>query len=187
MGQEKGRGRHKGRWCDFGGHVEKGETAAQAAAREFSEESLCVVNFVDSLVQPFHHTYCTQVQKALASYKYDLKVSVVSSAAERIRGNNQRVLCKSKLLWTRTFQSASDVPEKFCWKRREPNISLPFPFHMRNHPAISIDKTLATVNSHFLEKIGVRWWSLEKIKSVISSWGLCLEIKKGFARAFYPC
>lgn len=155
----------RGVWCDFGGKIDPGEDILDAAAREFSEESLCTIKLFGSKQHIMSSDYIKEVRQMLANEDYFLKVSVILPP-EDIR---ERV----KVYFLKEIPWQPNLPQRFN-KTRDlflnvlDNSNHTIPYYARHHPGLDfVSKGKVLANKHFIEKFAVQWWSLERLREVL--------------------
>jgi hypothetical protein len=167
----------QGQWCDFGGKIHPGESVVGGAAREFAEESLCVVQ----LEQKYHAYagYIERVQKMLQDEKYFLKISIILPQKDGIE--HARVYYLKEVSWQ------PNVENKFVSTRAQlAEKEGKLPFSLRNHPSVSYDAETGNskVDRHFLEKQSIAWWSVDRLSEVVRNNGKYKQHR--FRKSFLP-
>ena len=163
-----------GMWCDFGGKLDVNESVISGTAREFSEESLCLVGMCSNQKHTYTH-YIDTIKRMLYCENYFLKISII---LPQIDGSEHvRVYYIKEIPWQ------PDIVEKFSQIRSkllevETN---GVPFSLRTHPAIT---EYHKVNRHFLEKHSIRWWSIDRLIQVVRNHGRYKNHR--FRRSFLP-
>jgi hypothetical protein len=156
---------NKGRWCDFGGKVEAEEDILHAAAREFSEESMCVVHLFKSKHVNCSQEYINEVYEMLLAKDYFLKVSVFlppEGLSERVR-----VYFLKEIPWQPEVILRFNKARSVLLDIENGNLET-IPFHLRKHPALEMkNNEVEGINKHFLEKFSIMWWSLDRLQEVI--------------------
>lgn len=139
-----------GTWSGFGGGSEVNETAEETAAREFTEESMNIIMSEDVCL------------KRLQDQEYIKKVTV--------EYKNQRDELVQRVYFIMNIAWDPDLPSKFQKERT-------FYHEMQKDPTIKkkekeekrgIKKGMGRwiVDSHFLEKQTIKWWSLQRLQYV---------------------
>ena len=168
----------KGDWCNFSGKVDDGEDEVRAAAREFAEESMCVIRLFHGKAPLCTPEYVDEVHRMLVDGDYFLKVSVIlppEDLHERIR-----------LYYLKEVPWQPDVPERFqqtrevFLKRRDDFLNTEVPLDMCHHPGL----TATGIDTHFTEKIELKWWSLDRLRDVLHNRGWYKHHR--FRHAFLP-
>jgi hypothetical protein len=159
-----------GKWCDFGGKINPHESAVSGAAREFSEESLCVVQLSNK--KNYYDNYISYVKTMLQEENYYMKISIIHT------DQHVRVYYLKEIPWQ------PDIEQKFAYTRdRLLSVhkgTIPLPFSLRRHPALKDN----TVDLHFLEKHTIAWWSVERLAEVIKNQGRFR--RQRFRKTFLP-
>lgn len=186
MGQESYNSlwpRHSSRWSDFGGRVDTDETETQTAAREFIEESLNVVQLSTHPTSPTPVLEpISDIQTLLENKAYTFRIlSRIQYAKEPI----WRACYVKRVHWQphipRLFQETFEKLHKLheMTQNQPPTAALRYyqslPTWLQQHPAIEIHlcetNPSVRVNSAWLEKQQVRWWSMAQIKYVVRNKG----------------
>lgn len=186
LGKEIKRGMHRGRWCDFGGHVEQGESLEKAAAREFSEESLCTIEMdvaqkycekSHARSMPFAH-YQSYVEDMLQKQQYTFKLKIVDDTLCWDSQQNQRV---TRIYFIKRIPWQPNVVDYFRALRStlmkmqymqiegEPNACLASE-EIRAHPALFPVRNghliEYKVDASYLEKQQIEMWSMDRLEEV---------------------
>jgi len=160
---------NKGLWCDFGGKVEHNEDILHAAAREFSEESMCVVHLFESKHVNCSQEYINEVYDMLYSKDYLLKLSVVlppEGIEKRIR-----VYFLKQIPWQPDVVLRFNKARSVLLDVEKGNFDN-VPYYLRKHPAFQFhNNAVQGVNKHFIEKFTIMWWSLDRLQEVIKRKG----------------
>jgi hypothetical protein len=153
-------------WCDFGGSVEEGESGCEAAAREFGEESLCVVQFervarVGIADEGSSATrYIRELTALLASGSYFLRMDI------KKEGEN-------------------DVLKEVPWQPeavdRFTSMSSRMGSPWEGHPGFPGS---GVVKEQWCEKSQVAWWSFDRLRQVLRNDGSYKGQR--FRRRFLP-
>lgn len=155
-----------GKWCDFGGRLKNTEIAEEGAAREFAEESLGVIKLEEDSKKT--STYLENVVTMFEKKKYYAKLIIESK-------HNQKVYFLKQIQWQPNVENHfnnlrySIMNKDYPKKNREA------------HPAFGTDSTL---NMDYLEKVCIRWWSIDRLTEVIRKRG-CYK-HEGFRKSFLP-
>lgn len=159
-----------GRWCDFGGKINLNETVIGGAAREFAEESLCVVDLPVTKNHPYSK-YVEQVKKMLQEKDYFMKLSAKAK-------DHDRVYYLKEVPWQPEIEHKfAETRVKLLSASRNPNH---LPFSLRHHPAVRD----LEIDRHFLEKQSIAWWSLDRLAEVVKNQGKFK--RQRFRRVFVP-
>jgi hypothetical protein len=163
-----------GTWCDFGGKINENESAISGAAREFSEESLCIVRMSDK----YEHTYTDyidRIKNMLQDENYFMKISII--LPQRNGVENARVYYIKEIPWQPDIEGKFDVVRRKLSDVHHSGV----PFSLRNHPSVMEDQQ---VNRHFLEKHSISWWSIDRLSEVVRNRGKYKN--QQFRRSFLP-
>lgn len=147
--------RRSGRWCDFGGKPNPGETYVQTASREFTEEGLATI-YVTSEHHLVDHnvvSYQSMVHDLLSEHQYycsfKLKIDNVLRIYFVIRipwqPESIQLFSKRKQLLLRCHGGA------------------PKPYVLKFSPAYAQNK----IRTEFMEKSQLAYWHVDRIKEVI--------------------
>lgn len=159
-----------GRWCDFGGKINHTESVQCGAAREFAEESLCLVELPVTKNRPYSK-YMHQVERMLQEKDYFMKLSARAKDFDR-------VYYLKEVPWQPEIeQKFKEIRDKLLSASRNPGT---LPFSLRHHPAVRD----LSVDRHFLEKQSIAWWSLDRLAEVVKNQGKFKRQK--FRRVFLP-
>jgi 8-oxo-dGTP pyrophosphatase MutT (NUDIX family) len=159
-------------WCDFGGHLESGETSCQTAAREFAEESLCVVA-VDSVLEvrderDSPRDYIQSLTRLLADARHFLRLDLRKEGETDVR-----VFYLKEIAWQPT------LPERF--ERMTQRLTQPPAW--TEHPALQSADPIE-VKPQWTEKSEVAWWSFDRLRQVLRNDGCYKGMR--FRRSFLP-
>lgn len=180
LGKENWKDRRNAFWSGFSGSRKNSESPEHTASREFVEESLQIVSFNDHI----HSSSSSFVKKMLLeqNYCYKFGVSMPPNSFGNVSIFNMKIVFIKQIPWV------SNLPAIFKQKRstlfdikadcRMTNV----PFALRNHPAIIKHIGRVSVNEDFLEKSSLKWWSLPKIKTIISN----VNHRRRFKGTFIP-
>jgi hypothetical protein len=147
-------------WCDFGGAIGIGESVEVAAAREFAEESLCVIDFERSAI-PFEE-YEQTIRQSLLNGNYFMRLDVVHNTIENV--DNVRVYYLKEIPWCPYIKTRfAEVREQLLGNYEMEKETI-------KHPAIQSFEPL-TIDEHWLEKSRIKWWSIERLKGVLKNNG----------------
>jgi ADP-ribose pyrophosphatase YjhB (NUDIX family) len=147
-------------WADFGGAINPGESVEFAAAREFSEESLCAIDLSSSRV-PFED-YEETIRKTLYDGNYFMRLDLVHNTVDNV--DNIRVYYIIQIPWSPYVKSRfADVRDRLLGR-------LELDDETNLHPAIKSREPLK-VDEHWLEKSQIKWWSVERLKGVLKNNG----------------
>lgn len=165
-----------GKWCDFGGTVEHGEDEMYAAAREFAEESMCVVQLFDTEVPLCTAEYISEVHRLLQNQDYLLKVSIVlppEDVEERVR-----LYYIKEVPWQPAVVARFAQTREVLLQWRDTPNTTTLPEYMREHPGL----TAQGINPHFIEKLRVQWWSISQLKEIVHNrgWYRNQQFRRGF-------
>eukprot|EP00466_Bigelowiella_natans_P009727 jgi/Bigna1/137785/aug1.41_g12493 len=174
LGQESLRNKPESRlgpWCDFGGRIEQGESEEMAAAREFSEESVCVVQLFEMSGNTLCKNYANEVQSLLESKLHLAKCTMLMTSDEVQDG--------TKVCFLKQVPWQPEVPKAFSRTRtifldlqkgRDPNS---MPFTTRRHPGLvrNSNHLVVGMDEHCTEKCASRWWSLDRLEEVLLNRG----------------
>jgi hypothetical protein len=154
-----------GDWCDFGGKINQGECVDDAAAREFTEESMCVVRLFDS-------------DNPSNIGDYYIKLSVILPPKDGIEW--VKVYFVKEVPWQVNVQydfhrTRKQLLEINNGRRRVSDA-------MKNHPAVT---HAGSIDTHFIEKVEIKWWSLDQLNSIIQKNGVGSKVNR-FRRSFLP-
>jgi len=148
-------------WCDFGGRINPYENELDAAAREFAEESMCVLRLAPSTKD--YIDYVSDVTTALENKEYVMKISIIHRLY-----NVRKVYYLKEFPWQpRARHTFGKIRDLMVGLRNDPTI--PIPEHLHQHPGFVRDKDGIKINKHFLEKCTIGWWELNTIRRAISS------------------
>ena len=176
----------RGAWCDFGGKPRDEETAPDAAAREFCEESLACVNFECARTRPRNvKTRLAQVLKTGAFFcRIDLTALTQWTQHHNQKRNVTRTYFVKEIPWQphvpHTFQ---DIRKKLCHVQSSGEVDT-CPFSLRNHPSLEVQNKHVRVNNHYLEKHSIMWWSLDRLCEVLQKHGRYKNQR--FRKSFLP-
>ena len=165
LGQER-----NDKWCDFGGHLEAGEVPAQGAAREFCEESLCVLHFDDGDDVSSEEHYLENVCKHLLADDYFVRLEI-ACAPKRKKFEYRSGL--SRFYFVKQIPWQPEAPARFAEARE-------LLVHSGHVPAAlraGDEKTL-------LEKVALEWWSVDRLRQVLRNDGKHRDQR--FRRSFLP-
>ena len=177
----------RGMWCDFGGRPIAGETHAQTATREFVEESLTTTQIDDTRVKSsdmYNH-----VLQTLNRRDYYVKIEMLcqthwisnNHAMERMR----RIYYVKEIPWQPQIRdSFQSIRNTFVDIKKKHTLSADCPSPLRQHPGLILTPRHLQVNSHYLEKHCVQWWSLDRLCKVIHNRGRFKNQR--FRRSFLP-
>ena len=177
--------RHSCRWSDFGGKIEPDETETHAAAREFLEESLGVIQLSEKKLPPYpSNETLEEIQTMLDQQVYTFRVLA------RIPHTNRpiwRACYVKRIPWQpnipRVFKKTREKLhflhglEKKGKTKELMNYYRSMPHWVHHHPAIetqySSTGVLSSVHvrSSWLEKQQIRWWSLPQLYYVVQNKG----------------
>ena len=161
---------HNGRWCDFGGKINCHESVISGAAREFAEESLCLVQ-LPAVKNKSYTKYMEQVKVMLLEEDYFMKMTFTVN-------NQLRVYYLKEVPWQPEIEHRfAETREKLLSATKDPNA---LPFSLRHHPAVNKSE----IDLHFLEKQSVAWWSIDRLAEVVDNQGRFKRQK--FRRLFLP-
>lgn len=168
LGQEQNE-----QWCDFGGHLQEEEDALQGAAREFAEESLCVVQ-LDGEETGKNETeraeqYARLVQDQLQANKYFLRLEISS-----VEDESKLAFLPIRVYYLKRVHWQPDVAARFADLRQR--LLLADDETLCNHPAIN--------NDAWFEKVAVDWWSVDRLRQVMRNDGKYKEQR--FRKSFLP-
>ncbi len=144
-------------WCDFGGRINPGESVEGAAAREFCEESLCIIDMSPERVA--FSEYLGHAKQMLLKRDYFLKLNIVHNTVDDV--DQSRVYYLKHVPWQ------PDIKQKFARLHANlmtQNISC-------SHPAILETSPSYILDEHWLEKTKIKWWSLDRLKDVLKNRG----------------
>ncbi len=185
------------KWCDFGGRLHPGETPEHGAAREFSEESLCVVDMAETKREmPVDHAtrvrwpsfahYQSYIRDALDRGQYTLRITVL--APVNGKESVSRVFFLKRVRWQpRSFEYFNAVRSNLLRIQRlrdnqQSNAHL-VEGYLAMHPAVQLEKIAVTegglchapymfsVNQDYLEKQQIMYWSLGRLEEVMQMGG----------------
>jgi hypothetical protein len=168
--------RKYGKWCDFGGKIDDDETIQGGTAREFCEESLCVVR-MNNNSSTDHEIYQRQVENMLIRRQYFFRFVLFKPS---IFGPPQK-----KVYFVRQVPWQPDVPDRFRQARsnisnRDPTTYTDSP--PKHHIGILDDNT---TDPHCMEKHCVSWWSIDRLSEVVRNNGRYRQ--HFFRKSFMPC
>jgi len=170
----------QGKWCDFGGKINPGESVLGCSAREFAEESLCVIKMTNETTHSYAG-YIDRVKQMLRDDKYFLKISIILPPRRAEGVEYVRAYFLKEVPWQ------PNVETKFMLMRSRLMEDVKnIPFSLRNHPSVCTDKRTGecTVDRHFLEKQAINWWSIDRLSEVIRNRGRFKQHR--FRRSFLP-
>ena len=155
-------------YCDFGGSINPSESPEGAAAREFCEESLCVINI--SLPVSFPEYECS-IKKMLQSRNYLAKLEILQNTVDGI--DQVRVYYIKQIPWQpcvkKSFQATKEQLLNGCII----------------HPAVLTGKDdIKHVDDHWLEKKKIKYWSLDRLRDVLKNNGKYKQHR--FRKTFLP-
>jgi 8-oxo-dGTP pyrophosphatase MutT (NUDIX family) len=135
-----------GVWCDFGGKINTGESVEDAAAREFSEESMCVVRLFES-------------DKSVLG-EYYMKISIILPPTNGVE--HVRVYFVKEVPWQENVQHDFQQTREQLLRIKTGQSGI----HekMTRHPAVIRH---GVIDSHFIEKVEIKWWGLDQLKCII--------------------
>lgn len=165
-----------GLWCDFGGKINPGESIDGAAAREFSEESLCTIQLSKDKLHHFKG-YKDRIKKMIQDERYFLKIAIILPP----RNDDVEYI---KVYYLKEVRWQPDVGSKFARIRSQ--LLENIPYSLRNHPAIKLHEISkeVSVNQHFLEKHAIHWWRIDRLVEVVRNNGVYKHHR--FRRSFLP-
>uniref|UniRef100_A0A6C0BMS9 Nudix hydrolase domain-containing protein n=1 Tax=viral metagenome TaxID=1070528 RepID=A0A6C0BMS9_9ZZZZ len=150
-----------GKWCDFGGKPKDGETLAETAARELTEEGLGTIMLHHDHRTPFadyEASVCAQLEQG----DYDLQLRV-------FWGLVLRVYYLKEIPWQ------PSAPELFMRTRKaffRMAGTQRCPYIYRKHPGVHIGKDqVVRIRNTFLEKYRIAFWSLDRLSYVVNHYG----------------
>ena len=143
-----------GRWSDFGGGSNDGESAETTAAREFMEETLAVVKYFNYDVIP--RTTWTDIAEDLVRGNYTLRLT---------QGDTQRkfVVFVKQIPWDPASASRFAECRSALTRPRQPGDPI------GNHPAIRISES---VRKEYLEKRMLSFWSVPQLRYAVNHNGV---------------
>ena len=175
-----------GHWCDFGGHLDPGETVNEAAAREFCEESLCAIDLYNrgGVTGPDHATekrrpalshYAEFVKDMIANKQYVFKLTTHGDRNNERHGD-ARCYFVIEVPWQPyVSERFSLIRSSFLRAKRLSGRGLDntVAVHhtLRFHSALRSAPNGYTVNEKFLEKQQIGYWSLSRLEDVIRDTG----------------
>lgn len=157
-----------GKWCDFGGRLKNTELTEEGAAREFTEESLGVVKLEAKPDNPTNSSYVDTVVTMFKNKQYYAKLKIESK-------HNQRVYFLKQIEWQPNIENSFQNLRHTILNKETTETN------KQNHPAFGPDSKL---NMDYLEKICIRWWSIDRLTEVIRKRG-CYK-HEGFRKSFLP-
>ena len=155
-------------FCDFGGSINPSESVEGAAAREFAEESLCVI-YVHG-VEEIYDKYENSVKQHLLNGNYLLKLEILQNTVDGV--DYVRVYFLKQVPWQ---PQVKDIFQQVKRAIVEGTII---------HPAVQFNQDTFTVEKQWLEKNKIKYWSLERLKYAIKNNGKYKH--KRFRKTFVP-
>jgi hypothetical protein len=189
LGKETRNGNIVGRWCDFGGALMEDETVEQAAAREFTEETICALDMTDTWREllPVDHTstsrtpsfshYQHYIENMLLNEEYTARVKLLTNrASERVA----REYFLKRIQWQpRTVEYFNAIRSSLLRLHRLNGHQQPNTHHISRalalHPSLSMvhgsEGRAFSVDRDFLEKQQIQYWSLDRLEEVLQENG----------------
>ena len=170
----------RGAWCSFAGHPDPGETAEETGAREFTEESLACVK-IPNIASRDLLTYQDAVLSMLTRREYTCKIQTITKTKDH---KHARIYFLKEVLWQPALGTEFGLMRSKLLSLKESQTSDEAPLCVRKHPAVSLANGRIFVNTHYLEKQSVEWWSLDRLGDVARNRGRYKEQR--FRKSFIP-
>ena len=202
LGKETRNGNIVGRWCDFGGALMDHETVEEAAAREFTEETLCALDMTDTWREqlPMDHArtsrtpsfshYRHYIEQMLVKEEYTSRIKLLATRGpERVT----REYFLKKIQWQpRSVEYFNAIRSSLLRVDRLNGNQQPNSHHISRalvmHPSLSTvhgsDGRVFAVDRDFLEKQQIQYWSLDRLEEVLQDNGQWRNHL--FRRSFLP-